>query len=110
MPPTRCSASGCSTPASSGPIAATGALSFTCARVAFAAGSFVALTGISIVAKWLLVGRFKPKAIPIWSFALLPLLGRQDHDAHVARDGLHRHADLQRLSAADGREDRHATP
>ena len=35
----------------------------------FAAGSFVALTGISIVAKWLLIGQFKAKAIPIWSFA-----------------------------------------
>jgi non-ribosomal peptide synthetase-like protein len=37
--------------------------------VVFAAGSFVALTGISIAAKWLLVGRFKPGMIPIWSFA-----------------------------------------
>lgn len=37
--------------------------------IVFAAGSFVALSGISIVAKWLLIGRFKPQAIPLWSFA-----------------------------------------
>jgi non-ribosomal peptide synthetase-like protein len=47
--------------------AATGALE-TCARgVAFAAGSFVALTALSIVMKWLLIGRFKAQSIPIWS-------------------------------------------
>ena len=33
------------------------------------AGSFVALTAISIVAKWLLIGRFKAQSIPIWSLA-----------------------------------------
>jgi len=37
--------------------------------VVFAASSFVALTGISIVVKWLLVGRFKAQKIPLWSFA-----------------------------------------
>ena len=34
-----------------------------------------------IAAKWLLIGRWKAQAIPIWSLALFPLLGRQDHDA-----------------------------
>ena len=43
---------------------------------------------------------------PDLELCLFPLLGRQDHDAHLAGDGLHRHADLQRLSAPDGREDR----
>jgi non-ribosomal peptide synthetase-like protein len=37
--------------------------------VVFAAGSFVVLTAISIIAKWLLIGRFKAQAIPIWSLA-----------------------------------------
>ena len=37
--------------------------------VVFAAGSFAALTGISIAAKWALIGRFKAQSIPIWSFA-----------------------------------------
>ena len=32
-------------------------------------GSFVVLTAISILAKWLLVGRFKAQSIPIWSLA-----------------------------------------
>jgi non-ribosomal peptide synthetase-like protein len=36
--------------------------------VAFAAGSFAALTAASIVAKWVLIGRFKAQSIPIWSF------------------------------------------
>ena len=37
--------------------------------VGFAAGSLVALTAISIIAKWALIGRFKAQSIPIWSFA-----------------------------------------
>jgi non-ribosomal peptide synthetase-like protein len=49
--------------------AASGMLEVYARSVVFAAGSFVALTGISIAAKWLLVGRFKPGTIPIWSFA-----------------------------------------
>jgi non-ribosomal peptide synthetase-like protein len=35
--------------------------------VAFAAGSFVLLTAIPIVAKWALIGRWKAESIPIWS-------------------------------------------
>jgi len=35
--------------------------------VAFAVGSFVALTGISIAGKWLLIGKWKAESIPIWS-------------------------------------------
>jgi len=50
-------------------IAAGSALELYARSVIFAAGSFVVLTGISIAAKWLLVGRFKAGAIPIWSFA-----------------------------------------
>ena len=58
----------------------------------FAAGSFVALTAISIVAKWLLIGSFKAQSIPIWSFAyfrfwVVKTLMRTSPD-----DGLHRHA------------------
>lgn len=37
--------------------------------VVFAAVSFVVLTGISVVVKWALIGRFKPRSIPLWSFA-----------------------------------------
>jgi non-ribosomal peptide synthetase-like protein len=50
-------------------IAAGNALELYARSVIFAAGSFVALTGISIVAKWLLVGRVKAQSIPIWSLA-----------------------------------------
>ncbi|TMJ01455.1 MAG: amino acid adenylation domain-containing protein [Alphaproteobacteria bacterium] len=50
-------------------IAASGALELYARAVLFAAGSFVALTGISVVAKWLLIGRFKTGSIPIWSLA-----------------------------------------
>jgi non-ribosomal peptide synthetase-like protein len=35
--------------------------------VTFAVGSFVVLTAIPIGAKWLLIGRWKPQSIPIWS-------------------------------------------
>jgi non-ribosomal peptide synthetase-like protein len=35
--------------------------------VAFAVGSFVVLTAIPIVAKWMLIGRWKAETIPIWS-------------------------------------------
>jgi non-ribosomal peptide synthetase-like protein len=48
---------------------ADGALALYGRGVVFAAGSFVTLTGISIAAKWLLIGRFKPQSIPIWSLA-----------------------------------------
>jgi amino acid adenylation domain-containing protein len=37
--------------------------------VTFGAGLFVALTAVSVAAKWLLIGRFKAQSIPIWSFA-----------------------------------------
>ncbi|HKY86846.1 MAG TPA: Pls/PosA family non-ribosomal peptide synthetase, partial [Pseudorhodoplanes sp.] len=50
-------------------VAASGALELYARAVVFAAGSFVALTGISIAAKWLLIGRFKAQSIPLWSFA-----------------------------------------
>jgi non-ribosomal peptide synthetase-like protein len=49
--------------------AASSALELYARAVAFAAGSFAVLTGVSIAAKWLLIGRFKAQAIPIWSFA-----------------------------------------
>ena len=58
--------------------------SSTCACVAFAAGSFVALTGISIAAKWLLIGRFEGRGDPDLEPCLFPLLGGQDPDAHLA--------------------------
>ena len=110
MPPMRCSACGCSTPATNGPSRHPARSSFTSRSVAFAAGSFVALTAISIVAKWLLIGQFEEGSDPDLELCLFPLLGRQDHDADLAGDGLHRHADLQRLSAPDGREDRPQAP
>ncbi len=50
-------------------IAAGSALELYARSVAFAAGSFVALTAISIIAKWVLIGRFKAQSIPIWSLA-----------------------------------------
>jgi non-ribosomal peptide synthetase-like protein len=37
--------------------------------IAYAAGSFVMLTAISVIAKWVLIGRFEAQSIPIWSFA-----------------------------------------
>jgi non-ribosomal peptide synthetase-like protein len=37
--------------------------------VAFGTGLFVALTAVPVAAKWLLIGRFKARSIPIWSFA-----------------------------------------
>lgn len=45
------------------------ALEIYARSVGFAAGSFVALTAISIAAKWALIGRFKIQSIPIWSLA-----------------------------------------
>jgi len=50
-------------------IAAGSAVELYARGVVFAAGSFVALTAISIVAKWALIGRFKAQATPIWSLA-----------------------------------------
>lgn len=50
-------------------VAASGTLEIYARSVVFAAGSFVALTGISIAAKWLLIGRFKQGSFPIWSLA-----------------------------------------
>lgn len=35
--------------------------------VTFAVGSFAVLTAVPIIAKWVLIGRWKPEAIPIWS-------------------------------------------
>jgi non-ribosomal peptide synthetase-like protein len=49
--------------------AASSALELYARAVVFAAGSLAVLTGVSIAAKWLLVGRLKAQAIPVWSFA-----------------------------------------
>ncbi len=45
------------------------ALELYARSVVFAAGSFVVLTAISIIAKWTLIGRFKVQSFPIWSMA-----------------------------------------
>jgi hypothetical protein len=87
-------------------VAASGAVELYVRAVAFAAVSFVALTGISILAKWLLIGQFRGRQDPDLELCLFPLLGRQVHDADLTGDGLHRHAYLQRVSAPDGREHR----
>ena len=102
----RCSACGCSTPVMNGRSRRPAALELYARSVIFAAGSFLALTAISIDRE-MGAGRPLQGAIdPDLEPGLFPLLGRQDHDAHVAGHGFHRHADLQLLSARDGREDR----
>lgn len=50
-------------------IAAGSALELYARSVVFAAASFVALTAISIAAKWLLIGKWKAQSVPIWSLA-----------------------------------------
>ena len=102
----RCSACGCSTPAIAGRPPPTGALETFARGVAFAAGSFVALTALSIAMKWLLIGRFKAQSIPIWSLRYFRFWVVKTMMRTLARGDVHRHADLQRLSAPDGREDR----
>ena len=89
--------------------AADSALEIYARSVVFAAGSFVALTAISIVAKWVLIGRFKAQSIPIWSFAYFRFWVVKTMMRTLAGDGVHRHADLQRLSAPDGRAGSAAT-
>ena len=39
--------------------------------VVFASGTFVALCALPVVAKWMLVGRWKPRQIRVWSMAYL---------------------------------------
>lgn len=46
-----------------------GALDIYLRSLVFAAGTFAALTALSIAGKWLLVGRFKAQSVPLWSFA-----------------------------------------
>jgi hypothetical protein len=49
--------------------AAEGVLEICARGIVFAAGSLVALTALSIVMKWLLIGRFKVQSIPLWSLS-----------------------------------------
>ena len=49
--------------------AASGMLELYLRGVLYASGSFVALTAVSVLAKWALIGRFKAQSIPIWSLA-----------------------------------------
>jgi non-ribosomal peptide synthetase-like protein len=37
--------------------------------LAFASGTFIALCALPVLAKWTLVGRWKPREIPVWSLA-----------------------------------------
>ncbi|MGE5765061.1 MAG: Pls/PosA family non-ribosomal peptide synthetase, partial [Mycobacterium leprae] len=51
--------------------AATGVVDVYQRSVVFGAATFVGLSAIPILAKWLLVGRWKPREIPIWSLGYL---------------------------------------
>ena len=46
---------------------ATGVLDLYLRSLAYVGGTFVALTAVPILAKWLLVGRWKPQEIRVWS-------------------------------------------
>ena len=102
----RCWASGFSIPAINGRSPPAARLNFTRAASRTRRGSFVALTAISIVAKWLLIGRFKAQSIPIWSLAYFRFWAVKTLMRTSPATALHRDADLQRLSAPDGRQDR----
>ena len=80
--------------------------SLMCASSLYAFGMFTLLSAIPIAVKWLLVGRWKEEAIPIWSLALFPLLAREDAHAERAGRVVRRQPDLQSLSAAAGRSHR----
>ncbi|MGE5758743.1 MAG: amino acid adenylation domain-containing protein, partial [Gemmatimonadota bacterium] len=51
--------------------AASGVVDVYQRSVVFGAATFVGLSAIPILAKWLLVGRWKPQEIPIWSLGYL---------------------------------------
>ena len=50
---------------------ATGVVDTFLRSAAFVAATFVLLAGLPIAAKWALVGRWKPREIPVWSLAYL---------------------------------------
>ena len=56
-------------PAFDGRYPLTALLDLYARSIAFGTGLFVALTALPVVAKWLLIGRFKAQSIPIWSLA-----------------------------------------
>ena len=47
--------------------AGSGAVDLYLRSVAYGTASFVALCTLPIVAKWVLIGRWKPREIPVWS-------------------------------------------
>ena len=78
----------------------------TCGRSSSAARASSGLCTFPILAKWMLIGRWKPREIRIWSLAyvrfwIVKML------IHVEPDGpLRRHPALRALPAGAGREDR----
>ena len=74
--------------------------------LAFVSAWFFGHNILAIAVKWLLLGRARPGAVPLWSFALFPLLARQAHRALGARQRFRRHAAVQRFPPLARRPDR----
>ncbi len=78
----------------------------TCGRRCSAVPRFLGMCLLPILAKWLLIGRWKPRRIRIWSLGVRPLLGRQDAGPVEPAGPVRRFAALHALPAGAGREDR----
>ena len=78
----------------------------TCGRSRSAARLFLGMCILPILAKWVLIGRWKPRQIRIWSLALRPLLDRQDAGPGEPAGAVQRIAAVPALPAGAGREDR----
>ena len=107
MPPMRCSACGCSTPAIDWTYRGDGALELYI-RAACVRGRLVRRADRHLDRRQMAADRpLEGGGDPDLELALFPLLGRQDHDAHLAgRWPFTGTPDLQRLSAAARRQDR----
>ena len=68
------------TPGPPGPSRAAGRSGIYVRLVVFGGGGLLAWACSPIVAKWLLIGRWKPRRIRAWSLGLLPVLAGQDDD------------------------------
>ena len=74
--------------------------------VAFTTGTFVALCALPIVAKWVLVGRWRPRQFRVWSMAYLRFWVAKTLIQVEPAGRVRRVADLRALPAGAGREDR----
>ena len=74
--------------------AGSGFVDIYCRAILASGAGFLGMCILPILAKWTLIGRWKPQQIRVWSLAVLPFLARQNAGAIEPAGSVRRFADI----------------